>query len=657
MLSNVLIDLSIYFSVFSICLLIGHVFYSLFVPNIRLPYQQTFVKSIIGIILFILMISFYHTLGKTILILFLLILLFFIYEKQLHLKKGGLRELVKIPSKKEFLFYLTSVFLPGTVFFIWEAIFTFKTGTFSYSISPSDFQHYSEISSALSTSGQENIFGAKNLLMDDYLGNTPYHYFELWFNNGVSNIFNTINIVTLMSVTYPIFYWVAYIGICSIWESYNNVSVSQKILSILFLGLGGIFFMFYKQIPYLGAGQLLCAVPLDTYYRKFIIYYPFTIAAFLFFRYNKINYAIVSILCLPIISIGSFPGIITSIILFVLVEKKIEKSLDKKKMLLFVLIFTFFTAAFYLIMKKPIVVVNNLSTIFSIDYWTQSNTYKTIFNIYVLTTAQVILYYFPFFFLIYIFTNNKIRSLKKIPSPVIYLILLYITSLSSWAFLHATGNARQFFSNGLNVLLITWIIAYLIKLIVETKFNKPLVICISLLLFVNIYHSFDNNYKTKINFQTDKYLETISIEINKIKANLIYGAIIFSSEEIATITQRRNKAFHIYPLAHYTNYFKKEIDVQNLSIYDAPRLKDKQNEKRFKHLIEITPFYRFVENQKKMKQFDSIEISQLDFIKKFKIKFIILRKGVVRPIYLNKIFKKEIIDEKSGDRFIILKTN
>ena len=657
MFSSVLLYLSIYFSAFAICLYIGHIFYSLFVPKIALSYQRIFAKSVIGIVLFTLIISLYHTLGKTILSLFLLILLYFIYEKQLYFKREGLRSLLYIPSKKQLLFYSTSIFLPGTVFFIWEALFVFKPGAFNFISSPADFQHYSEISTALSRSGQENIFGLKNLLMDDFLGNTPYHYFELWFNNGITNIFNTINVVTLMTVTYPVFYWLAYIGICAIWESYNKITIFQKVMSILFVGMGGVFFLFYKHIPYLGAGQLLCTVPIDTYYRKFIAYYPFVITSWLFFRYNKINLALISILCLPIISIGSFPGIIASIVLYVLFEDKIRKNLKCNKTLLYVCILAFFMAGFYMLMPRPIIMVNNLSIIFSLNYWTQLSTYKTVFNIYVLTTSQVIFYYSPFLILIYFFTKNKIDLIKQGPSSFMFFIFLYISSLSSWSFLHATGNARQFFSNGVSVILIVWIIAYLIKLVIDTKSNKVLVICISILLSANVFHSLENNYKTKLNFQDDEYLKAISLKINEIEDDVIYGAIIFSPEETETITQRRDKAFHIYPLAHYTNYFKKEIDVQNLSVYDALPLKDKSKEERFKHLIEITPFYRFVEKQKKMKKFDNIEISQLNFIKKFKLKFIILRRGVKYPIYLHYMIKEVLTDKKSGDRFIMLKNN
>ena len=233
MLSSILLYSSIYFSCFAICLYIGHIFYSLFVPEITLPYQRTFAKCLIGVVLFTLTISLYHTLGKTILTLFLLILIYFIYEKQLSFKNVNLKSLFYFPSKKKILFFSTSIFLPGILFFIWEAFFTFKVGTFNFAISPADFQHYSEISTALSESGEENIFGMKNLLMDDFLGNTPYHYFELWFNNGVSNLFSSINILTLMVVTYPVFYWITYIGICAIWESYNKVNALQKTISIL----------------------------------------------------------------------------------------------------------------------------------------------------------------------------------------------------------------------------------------------------------------------------------------------------------------------------------------------------------------------------------------------------------------------------------------
>lgn len=192
-----------------------------------------------------------------------------------------------------------------------------------------------------------------------------------------------------------------------------------------------------------------------------------------------------------------------------------------------------------------------------------------------------------------------------------------------------------FFSNAFAVVFIVWIIGSLIKKLTRHRFQPLLVFLLLTFLAPGIYRSFENSWSTRIEYHSDQYLSEVQSYLKTIDKKIIHGAILFPQEETDYITQRRDKAFHIYPLAHYTNYSTKNVDVHNLSVFDAPALQDSSKEIRFKSLIGITPFFRFVEFQKMNNTFVSIEESQYNFISSFNLAFVVLRPNVTIPSYLS----------------------
>ncbi|MBL4592451.1 MAG: hypothetical protein JKX68_01390 [Flavobacteriales bacterium] len=657
MLITILTYLAVFYLSIIGLMFIGHIFYCFFIPEIEKPYQRIFSKASIGVILFTIANAIYKTNGHTILILFLLILAILVFEKQLTLKKDSVKKIIQLPSKKTLIFFLLSIILPGILFFSWEALFMFKTGNFNFVIAPRDYHHYSNISEAISITGQENTFGFKNLIYTDYHGVTPYHYFELWFTNGITNFFDTINIVTLMTICYPIFYWITYLGICAIWECFGNVRWIQKLLSFLFIGLGGLCLQVYEVIPYLGVGSFITINPIETFSRKYIIYYPFVIASWLFFYHKKKIMAMITILCLPIIFIGSAPAIFTATVGFTIITSLFRK-IDKKtvfRTLLYTLMIAITMGLFYILNKNPLISLDNFEAISSVETWKNLKTYKTILNIYILTTAQYLFYFLPFIVLIMIFhwkSAKKLYDIKSATTSSLFLTTLFFTSLSSWAFLHLLGNANQFFSNGIAIVLNVWLIALLIKTSFKTKHLKIYASFLILIISPNIIFSLKHN--TRIQHESDQYLLQISNTINNIDSENVIGGILFSKDETTLLTEKMNKAFHIFPLAHYTNYTNKVVDVQNLSAFDVPSLKNELNEKRFKRNIETLPFFRFVEKQKKAGSFHTIEKSHIEFINTINLRFLVVRKEIEIPSYLSERVEKVIEDSKSGDRFLLL---
>ena len=648
-----------YLTIFGL-IAIGHFFYSCFVPEIEKPYQRYFTKVSIGLVLFTVFFATYFSNGHSILVLFFLILMFFINEKQLIIKRSVARNLFRVPNRKKLIFFLTSIIIPGVVFFAWEALFNFKGGDFNFVVAPRDYHHYSNISEALSITGQENTFGLKNIILKDYHGVTPYHYFEIWFANAIGNLFGTFNIVSLMAIVYPLLYWVSYLGFCAMWETFSQVERTQKVMSFLFIGLGGLCLEAYSSIPYIGGGSFITINPIETFSRKYIIYYLFVIASWLFFHYKKNTTAIISILCLPIIFIGSLPAVLSGVIIFIILAFSLKKITNKEaiRMLLYIFLVSISIGLFYVLNSKPSISLDNFEAIFSIETWGNIKTYKTLTNIYILTTVQYVFYFLPFIILISIFYKRLFKGFFNLKSKTIlffFIVVMYFSSLSSWAFLHLLGNANQFFSNGVAIILNVWIIGLLINIYfkLERKRQWVYLLAIIFIIFPNIIYSLKHNFREQ--YESDQYLNEITKLIDHVNSDNVLGGIYFSKEETDQLTERMNKALHIFPLAHYTNYANKTVDVQNLSVFDIPPLKNKLNESRFSRNVEMEPFYRFVQKQKTQSQFLNIEKSQLDFINQFNLKFLIFRKDVKIPKMINEMAQQIILDSKSGDQFVLLK--
>jgi hypothetical protein len=82
----------------------------------------------------------------------------------------------------------------------------------------------------------------------------------------------------------------------------------------------------------------------------------------------------------------------------------------------------------------------------------------------------------------------------------------------------------------------------------------------------------------------------------------------------------------------------------------AEPLKKKREENSFKGLL----FAQFVEGQKSAGEFVDIETSQVDFIKKHQMPYVLVTASAKRPSWLSQLKTEEITDVTSGVSFIML---
>jgi len=105
----------------------------------------------------------------------------------------------------------------------------------------------------------------------------------------------------------------------------------------------------------------------------------------------------------------------------------------------------------------------------------------------------------------------------------------------------------------------------------------------------------------------------------------------------------------IFPPMHKIIHFKGFYNPYCISVYDIPDNVPWEYDDRH-----LSPFYQFVENQKVNNNFSSIIESQIDFIRKYNIGYIIVEKNASISPSLLDITDKELIDNR-GNKFYVLK--
>ena len=145
---------------------------------------------------------------------------------------------------------------------------------------------------------------------------------------------------------------------------------------------------------------------------------------------------------------------------------------------------------------------------------------------------------------------------------------------------------------------------------------------------------------------SDAYLQKIKTYILSDK-KITIGASIKGGKDYNSGFAKQTAA---YTLGYYLAYMENGAIALNISDFAIPNPNWGDKLDRASNL-----FYRFVEAQKTTKTFVSIGQSQVEFIQKYDLDFIILSKNGTLREEVASMVKEEIIDEVSGERFLIIK--
>ncbi len=589
------------------------------------------------------------TIGKTICIGFFLLGIYVLWYK---------RKRFKINFKLARNLHLKNqviAFLGVCILFGWEAFFFLKMKGFPFALPFNDTIFYSKISTFLSLTGQENIYNYEYFISGKTeAGISLYHFFELWLNNLISNTFHLLNAPTYGLITQVFLTYLVWVGVLGFIEKYRPVRYTDILLVLGLLFIESVFFEMYNQYEKLQYLKDIRISLLGHLTKKTAIYYICFVGFILNYQHRKYIEASIILLCLPLMTITAFPAVVGGLFIWGFTLFMTDNQKDAKHILILTALTAGFIGGFYAIFGQQEASVNPQSTLSGILLLKMEDIRPKI-NLFIGIWIQIGILYLPFLLIFMLRFKNLIALLKSDYQIIILFFAVGISGLTTWILLFRIEDTHQLFYlttlSFLNVILMAFFIQ---KLVLQNY--KPLILHLFLIIFLsyNLQHAF---YKQKWHYNKGSFLsfhngyiysDNYLIKIEKLikKYNLKRGVSYID----AKIYDKSFFKFapHMMRLGDYL--FMMENEIYTVSLHDL-NLETIRSVR--KHHLKNLPFYNFVKSQNNTKK--TIQELQLEFIKKYRMEFLILSQNApLNPLFGSYILKK-IEDASSGEKFIIFR--
>lgn len=495
-------------------------------------------------------------------------------------------------------------------------------------------------------------------------GSQPYHYFESWAVAFFANLFKGNFWISQNLLFHPIILTLIYAGFRALATKLSSNKISIFFGILLFFA-SGILNQYVLKITFFE-----WCIPLrnnimdEPWWTRLSILYPIIQLALYFILDNKWKHGIFAILLIPFLSVTPAIPIISSTFVTIFICF-LYTHYNKKtaKLLLIPILAGLLYQGFYLIFKDtsefislPTVTdtIKEISTLVAIKY-------KSI--IVIEKIIQTILLYFPYFLLIVIFafiSKKKIYPKKwnrEYKIILLFISIIMIFSLCMWQVLNFIFGASFFYYYTMIPFFNIFLTFVLFKLYIEQSkwIKNTSLFLLSTLLFFYVNRSFTIHNNISKSYFTERYStkfisDVQNMWIKKIKlSHLALGVKLEDHSEI------------IHP------FFNDGLSLCGYYLYgiaNAPALislsrgdmsQEKLNEtKHSKNFTKHASFYQYV-HLKKNKRDKNINILKKKFILDYQIKFgTVTPKGSI-PKELNKIIDTILVDDLSGEKFIVFK--
>ncbi len=267
--------------------------------------------------------------------------------------------------------------------------------------------------------------------------------------------------------------------------------------------------------------------------------------------------------------------------------------------------------------------------------------------------------YLPF--IIFMIINFRIVIGKKFNFFNLLILVLLFNFVGSITALSESGvlNAEQFYHNTLafnNVLFISVFMFCFSKIICSPILKNKVLYFGSFVMIIGFifYNAFQYTAKKLKFYNIDYSSDYINKVLDETKGTFVISTCIFSKEEYENGRWASDLWFAAPEPGYITQFsygYRDVVNINSFLTYNNIKNADNNN----KYWLENSIFYLFITNQKTEGVFRSYEQSQLDFIDKYHIKFLFASKNAEINKMLEKRVIKEITDNKSGEKFYILK--
>ena len=444
------------------------------------------------ILLFSIIIAFfaiYQTKGNTIFVLYLFVFSYLIHKRFFKLT-------FKISFKSFFvqsrlLFYFIPIYLLQFLFH-----YDFSKGAL-YVISD-DIYDYASTSYQLVNYGIENRTSLFSQFYPDlFTGVQPYHYFELWMNGTITNVFGGSYVYNLLFVTYPVLLWLYVLVLLALIEHFKLLKYRYLLLIVcifvgpLYLGVYERLFNdgnFFDSAVFSIPGFVKQTIVYSYFGQKHLPVYIFSglfVLGILKTDYRLLFFAFTSLL---IASVGVFPGVVSAVFIgFLLLIKRNKKYLRLfVPFILFVILYLAFFAFFGFGVSKEISTKTSYFNYFLERLNWKGEVFRVIQKLFFPISWFFILY-LPYLLLVKLF---RIPLSKRFISLIYLVVLSYFGGALLTLILYGL-NSDQFITNLLpiyNLVLIT-LLLYSMRFILVSFQKKSFYLFISLLFCFSIVNS------------------------------------------------------------------------------------------------------------------------------------------------------------------------
>jgi hypothetical protein len=683
------IYLPLLYAVLLLTYLVGHTMTVVFALSFVQPRTAIFAKILLGTIFSVVFYATWQTRGNTMMLFFVpLALALFSFQIQ---RKTESRVLI-FPFTEIKLSQIWFYLLLPLVYFIFRLLCITDTETLLLYPHWGFEDHVIYVRRADYLPFGENTGAGLQLI--EKIKHEPYHYFELWLLNLLTNSTQKLSFLLYDLVLFPFFLFLVLLGYLAVYEqiTIKNKTRNYILALLLVLAVSGytdfISFGFWQHASLKPLANLFghfnnIAFFSSAYVLKMAVVKVFLLAFLLFWLRQKHTQAFIALLALPLINMATAPAVLAGSCLFALCNFRyrwlpnLQNNMVIIASFLFLFAYTFF--AWFNKTGTQVEVAN---------FWTMQN----FFNSFMASPKELLkfveenllhffIYYLPFCLFLLFVTLQKpaIRLLFKhywfLIGFFVLAILFVYACLWHIPDVHQIGKVILFAA--FETLFVLCAMSYVsVKNVSDT--SKAITIFVAFILVLgaakNVFsrelgfgtllaklHLTNTKIKSRIPY-SENYLKRVYAHLLPIYGTTDYPNHLPKGLKKLGITfcaaEDFGKQYDLgfdqkQGLGMYLNYMGNGYAMINSSLYkiDAPSVWKK--DKRLENVIKNNYFVKLGDEQKTNKKFVSYSQILADFIKQQKIRFGIATKDAVIETEILPLIKMEIIDENTGERFLV----
>lgn len=662
----------IYYLLIIACLLsflvIGHILYTIingcFISSSN--YRSLFVKILIGLFSVVICYSCYKTGFKTINIGLLIFPIFIILKINSinRVNHFYIKNFLKILLNDiRLLLYTQPVFI---FFFIWQFYFIICTSSIIPVLTIADNPWIAEVAMYLNKFGVETI--NLNYVDTTGIGNSPYHYFETWLVALIARLFCENYWMAIQMITIPLLQGIVVIGTWAIFEKFK-LNVLVKIFSLIIIFISAFYFKFCANYDFFYVNYIwflkFNAIE-EAWALRLLIVYLILILASIFFIEKRHELTIIILLTLPILSINIAPTFLVLIVLITIINHFLKTrpfgNIKLWPVLYSIIVFLYIIIFYKLLKGSPLYdlptmydsferIINNLSDLFNriVIY----DFIKTIFVGFVL--------YLPYLLMIsltWLFLKKKnntreliLKGILLFPS-IIFITLIFGISIILWiAFSYMFGAQEFFYYSFIPVInFFFFFVIYYVLFQSRLFFRqgvilKILAIAICSGIILKSLLAFNQSRVGHENRYSNSFLRSVQSEISHLNP---VGVKMSSPDFFKDKDPYKFNPFANFS-ALYLHIFFNEFSLINLSFAGIIKIDDE-----FINQTKVAPINKFIKSQIKRNDSISTCLSSIDFIKKYKIQYLILDENACLDSCFYPYILRKYKDNLSKEEFVIL---